>query len=116
MKVKSDPRHRHRIKQMHSLFAYHFHADNVDPTITEVVALLPQIDPLIHEAAAEWPIDQINRVDLAILRLAIAEIKQKHIPYKVAIDEAIELAKEYGSDKSPKFINGVLGTILKKLS
>jgi N utilization substance protein B len=116
MKLKSDPRHRQRIKRMRALFAYDFQNQLIDPDIATVIADLPSIDNQIHDAAPEWPINQINKVDLAVLRLAIFEITKKDVPYKVAIDEAVELAKEYGSDNSPKFINGVLGTILQKLS
>lgn len=116
MKLKSDPRHRQRIKRMRALFAFDFHAEIIDPDIASVVADLETIDGEISTAAPEWPIAQINKVDLAVLRLAIFEIKHKEIPYKVAIDEAVELAKEYGSDNSAKFINGVLGTVLQKLS
>ena len=100
---------------MRSLFANSFHP-KPDPEIQPVIDDLLDIDSLIHQAAPEWPISQINKVDLAILRLSIYELKQKQIPYKVAIDEAVELAKEYGSDNSAKFINGVLGTVLEKLS
>ncbi len=116
MKVKSDPRHRQRMKRMQALFAYVFHAEIVDPDIQPVVDHLNDIDTKIQEAAPEWPISQINRVDLAILRLAIHELMEQEVPYKVVIDEAVELAKEYGSDNSPKFINGVLGTVLEKKS
>lgn len=67
------------------------------------------------EAAPKWPIEKINRIDLAILRLAVWELFYKRkTPPKVAIDEAIELAKEFGAENSPSFINGVLGTIFKK--
>lgn len=116
MKLKSDPRHRQRIKRMRALFAYDFQPETIDPDIAPIVADLESIDSQIHEAAPEWPISQINKVDLSVLRLAIFEIKHQKIPYKVAIDEAVELAKEYGSDNSPKFINGVLGTVLQKLT
>lgn len=116
MKVKSDPRHRKRIKWMQNIFANGFHQSDTDPEMLPILTLLPEIDQLISQAAPEWPINQVNRVDLSILRLAIYELKQKQVPYKVAIDEAVELAKEYGSDNSAKFINGVLGTVLEKLS
>ena len=116
MKVKSDPRHRHRVKQMQALFAFIFNSKEIEPDIATVVNDLDSIDNLIKEAAPEWPLNQINRIDLAILRLSIFEIKQKVVPYKVAIDEAVELAKEYGSENSPKFVNGVLGTVLQKLT
>jgi len=116
MKVKSDPRHRQRMKRMQNLFAYVFHSEAIDPDIQPIVDQLVEIDAKIQEAAPEWPISQINRVDLSVLRLAIYELTQNEVPYKVVIDEAVELAKEYGSDNSSKFINGVLGTVLEKKS
>ena len=116
MKVKSDPRHRRRVKVMQNLFADTFHRGETNPEIAPILEDLADIDQKIEAAAPEWPIAQINRIDLAILRLSIYELKQKQTPYKVAIDEAVELAKEYGSDNSAKFINGVLGTVLEKLS
>ena len=116
MKVKSDPRHRHRVKQMQALFAFNFNSLETDLEIGPIIEDLSVIDGYIHQAAPEWPINQINRIDLAILRLSIFEIKKKVVPYKVAIDEAVELAKEYGSESSPKFVNGVLGTVLQKLT
>jgi transcription antitermination factor NusB len=116
MKVKSDPRHKKRIKLMQQLFANSFHQLDDDPESNLIIADIADIDQRISQAAPEWPISQINKVDLAILRLSIYELKQKQVPYKVAIDEAVELAKEYGSDNSAKFINGVLGTVLEKLA
>lgn len=74
------------------------------------------LDEKIQSAAPEWPVDKIAKIDLAILRLAIYELLiEKKEPPKVIIDEAIELAKEFGNDNSPKFVNGVLGTILKTI-
>jgi len=61
-----------------------------------------------------WPVDKLNKIDLAILRLAIYELERKKTPPKVIIDEAVELAKEFGGENSPSFINGVLGTIYKE--
>lgn len=61
----------------------------------------------------EWEVDRISKVDLAILKLAIFEIKYTDIPYKVAINEAVEIAKKYGEDSSSNFINGVLANIVK---
>jgi transcription antitermination protein NusB len=101
---------------MQALFADSFHRSDDEPEIQSIIADLSDIDNRIQQAAPEWPLNQINKVDLAILRLSIYELKQKQVPYKVAIDEAVELAKEYGSDNSAKFINGVLGTIQEKLS
>lgn len=70
---------------------------------------------LISKNAPVWPIAQIAPIDLATLRLSIWELlyKKNKEPYKVVVDEAIEIAKEYGSESSPKFINGVLGSIIK---
>jgi len=76
------------------------------------------IDDLIEKCAPEWPIDQIASVDRAILRLGIYELlsgNYDEVPPKVAINEAIELAKTFGSDSSPKFVNGVLGTIYREM-
>lgn len=72
-------------------------------------------DALIVPAAPEWPIDQIAKVDRAILRLALYELSVKRdVPPKVVINEAVELAKSFGGDNSSKFINGVLGTIYRQ--
>ncbi len=74
-----------------------------------------QEDNLIVPAAPEWPIDQIAKVDRAILRMALYELAIKRdVPPKVAINEAVELAKSFGGDNSSKFINGVLGTIYRQ--
>jgi len=73
-----------------------------------------QIDAIISSNAANWSISRIARVDHMILRLAIYELKwAKDIPQKVVVNEAIEIAKVYSTDKSPKFINGVLGSVIE---
>ncbi len=73
------------------------------------------IDKIISECAPEWPIDKISKIDLVILRIAVFELLySKEVPEKVAIDEAVELAKEFGNDTSSKFVNGVLGTVVDK--
>jgi len=75
-----------------------------------------KLDATISEAAPEWPIDQITPLDRIILEIAIFELKhEKDLPPKVAIDEAVELGKQFGSDNSSKFINGVLGSVYKKM-
>ena len=81
----------------------------------DVIKLFPELDVLITKSAPAWPIDKINRIDLAILRYSVYEITHTDTPSKVVIDEAIELAKEFGGESSPSFINGVLGSIMKKL-
>jgi N utilization substance protein B len=79
---------------------------------------LPEIDELITASAPDWPLEQITNVDRNVLRLGIFELKfsqAKDVPPKVAINEAIELAKTFGGVSSGKFVNGVLGTIYKKM-
>jgi transcription antitermination protein NusB len=74
-----------------------------------------KLDALIHDHAPEWPVDQMAIVDRNILRMAIYELAvRRDIPLKVAINEAVELAKLFGSDSTPRFINGVLGTLATK--
>lgn len=63
---------------------------------------------------SDWKIDRISKIDLSILKLAIYEIKYKDIPYKVVINEAVELAKRYGEDTSKNFVNGILASIIKQ--
>ena len=77
-----------------------------------IIKSLKKIDATIEKSAPLWPIAQINRIDLAILRLAVYELLLNSTPEKVAVDEAVELAKEFGSDSSPSFVNGVLGAVL----
>lgn len=75
-----------------------------------------ELDTTIGKSAPEWPIDQITPIDRIILEIAIFELKyEKDLPPKVAIDEAVELAKQFGSDNSSKFINGVLGSVYKQI-
>ena len=62
----------------------------------------------------DWKIERISKIDLAILKLAIYEIKYKEIPFKVVINEAVELAKKYGEDSSKNFVNGILASIVKE--
>jgi len=84
-----------------------------------VVEHLPEIDTIIEKAAPEWPIGQIALVDRNILRLGLYELlyaDKKEVPPKVAINEAIELAKNYGGNNSSKFINGVLGTVYREMA
>ena len=63
----------------------------------------------------EWKLSRISKMDLSILKLAIYEIKFSDVPYKVSINEAVELAKKYGEDKSKNFVNGVLASIVKEM-
>ncbi len=118
-----DPRHLKRQKAIKVLFAYSFdkkakreRSKSTSTLAMKVIDKSRKIDKIIIKAAPKWPIEKINRIDLAILRLAVWELYfKKKTPPKVAIDEAIELAKEYGAENSSSFINGVLGTIYKKI-
>jgi len=85
--------------------------------VVGVVEHLPQINQIIEKAAPQWPIEQINVVDRNILRIGLYELlfgDKKAVPPKVAINEAIELAKGFGGEASGKFVNGVLGTVFKE--
>ncbi|MDX1521640.1 MAG: transcription antitermination factor NusB [Anaerolineae bacterium] len=73
------------------------------------------LDSLVEELAPEWPIDQIAAVDRNVLRVAVYELMfEADIPPKVAINEAVELAKMFGSESSPRFVNGVLGSLVSR--
>ena len=63
---------------------------------------------------ADWKIDRISKIDLSLLKLAIYEIKYKEIPYKVAINECLELSKKYGEESSKNFVNGILASVVKE--
>lgn len=81
-----------------------------------VFTYLKQIDALIVELAPEWPVEQVMLINRNVLRLGIFELKfsnRDDVPHKVAINEAIELAKTFGGESSGKFINGVLGSLYK---
>lgn len=139
MKNKPDPRHEARRVALAVLFGWSHSFQNLDRLaqiateellesgqadedllnlITEgVVQNLETIDQIIEASAPEWPLSQIARADLIALRIAIFELYiAQNVPPKVAIDEAIELAKEFGGDTSGKFVNGVLGTVVKTLT
>jgi transcription antitermination protein NusB len=84
--------------------------------IDGVIQNIDAIDSIIVETAPEWPIAQITVIDRNVLRLGIFELMfAKKIPPKVAINEAVEMGKRFGGESSGKFVNGVLGTLYKKL-
>lgn len=128
MKTSKDPRHLKRIKIMQELFAWDFKnepealSDSQNgsdpkplPDIAEILADIKEIDHLIEESAPSWPIEKINKIDLSILRLGIFELLKKDAPTKVIVDEAVELAKSFGSESSASFVNGVLGKVIDDL-
>ena len=128
-------RHLSRIVAMQSLYEWDFHTQRdieeiakriVEPVEKDVdmeytlrvlkstMEHREEIDELIKKAAPEWPIDQISIIDKSILRLSANElIYDNDIPPKVAINEAVEIAKTFGGENSSKFINGVLGTLYR---
>jgi len=145
MKGKNDPRHLARIIALQSLFEWSLNSINIEEILNRnsndyvqidtpeenkskvdsplaslivkgVTENLDSIDTMIQNSAPEWPLSQIAKVDLEILRIAIFELcMAKNVPPKVAIDEAVELAKEFGGENSSKFVNGVLGTVVKEM-
>lgn len=137
-------RHLGRIVALQSLYEYEFRAQSGDTAleISEIVARnlvryeemiddkqfitdlvdgvlehQDELDAKIQPIAPDWPIEQIARIDRTILRMGLHELlyMQELVPAKVAINEAVELAKAFGSDNSSKFINGVLGTAFRTL-
>jgi N utilization substance protein B len=114
MKNPLDPRHKKRQKAVEDLFKIEFHRQTIGDYGKKIFTNKQFLDEQIVKAAPEYPIDKINKVDLAILRLAVYELLlEKSQPPKVIIDEAVELAKEYGGETGPAFINGALGKLIK---
>ena len=112
MKTATDPRHLRRRNAIKFLFAQSFTPQtNVPELVSNIQKQTEEINKIIVSSAPTWPIDKINKIDLAILHLAIYELKNEDTPPKVVIDEAVELAKEFGSESSGPFVNGVLGTV-----
>lgn len=115
MKTSQDPRHKKRREIVKQLFAETFTAQPIkNEELKEIIKNLKKIDRQIKKSAPAWPVNNLNRIDLAVLRLAIYELDKGKNPPKVIIDEAVELAKEFGSENSGSFVNGVLGTIYKE--
>ena len=115
MKTARDPRHQRRQEAVQQLFAESFieQKGNSD-FVKKIIEKLPSLDEKITAIAPGFPVDKINKVDLAILRLGVYELTfDKSQPFKVIIDEAVELAKEYGGDSSASFVNGALGKLVK---
>ena len=112
MKTPFDPRHKKRQSLVEDLFRADFHKQKISKEAEFILSKKNIIDKYIEKSASEFSIDKINKADLAILRLAVFELLiEKKQPLKVIIDEAIELAKEYGGDTSPSFINGALAQL-----
>jgi transcription antitermination factor NusB len=117
--TNQDPRHQQRIRMMQALFSYSYGQEPEldEPEMTmyqQIMANLTDIDLKIRAHAPERPLTDVNQVDLAILRLSVFESHYTKTPVKVVINEAVELAKEFGTDSSPRFINGVLGQMFNE--
>jgi transcription antitermination protein NusB len=82
--------------------------------VSGVLERLPLIDALIQKAAPAWPFEQMARIDRNVIRIALYEalLRPERVPFKVAVNEAVELAKMFGSDSSSRFVNGVVGKIV----
>ncbi len=89
----------------------------IEKLVNRVIELQLKLDEQLAPVAPDWPIEQISRIDRAVLRLGVYELvhSDEKVPYKVVINEAVELAKSFGSDNSGKFVNGVLGTAYRTL-
>ena len=114
MKSRLDPRHKKRRQAVKDLFSNSYNEQKIGEYAQEIYDARDEIDREIAQSAPQWPPDKLNRIDLAILRLAVYEIFKTKTPSKVIVDEAVELAKEFGGESSPPFVNGVLGDILKR--
>lgn len=93
--------------------------NNAKEYITKIVKGIKENEPKIEETISsklkpEWKLDRISKINIALLKLSIYEIIYTDVPYKVAINEAIELAKTYGEENSANFINGVLANVVKE--
>ena len=83
--------------------------------LKKIVDVIDDIDKVIEEASVGWQLNRMNKLDLTVLRLAVYEIQyDEDIPNKVAINEAVELAKKFGGESSPSFVNGILAKIVKE--
>lgn len=112
MQVSTDPRHIKRQEYLQILFQWDFrHHEVQNPVVKKIIENISAVDAAIQKQATLWKIDEMAKIDVAILRLAVWELLFEKTPKKTAIDEAIELAKEYGNEKSASFISGVLGRI-----
>jgi transcription antitermination protein NusB len=82
--------------------------------VTGTMARQAELDQMISAAAPQWPLAQMAKADVNILRLAVFELSSGQAPLKVVINEAVEMAKSFGGESSPRFVNGVLGTVSQR--
>jgi len=91
-------------------------AEYLDRAVWGVLDRVEELDRVIENFLRDWDINRINRVDLALMRLSIYEMLcESDVPLGVAVNEAVELAKEYGTDDSPAFVNGLLGSVSREI-
>ena len=87
----------------------------IEEKVGRILPLIPELDDLIEKHSDKWSVSRMGKVELSILRLAAYEIRyDESVPDKVAINEAVELAKKYGQDNAGKYVNGVLAGIVKE--
>ncbi|MFA6005026.1 MAG: transcription antitermination factor NusB [Patescibacteria group bacterium] len=122
MKTQQDPRHQRRIAIMQALYSIMYQPtlppeleQDVLTEVEEIVRRKTEINAAIDSYATSFTTEKMSRIDLAILQLGVYELLfDKKEPFRVVIDEAIELAKEFGSSNSQKFVNGILGHLIVK--
>jgi len=115
-----DPRHQKRIKILQQLYSYFFSPSqkiDFDKKTLDIISHQNEINRYINQFSLKFKVEKIAKVDLAILQLAVYElIIEKKEPPKAIIDEAVELAKEFGSEKSYAFVNAILGKVYSFIS
>lgn len=120
MKTKADPRHQRRVKLFQLLYGHEFSAQSKEQlpadltkTLDDILNHKSEILSLIDQYAQKFSSDRMSKLDLAILTLATYELTiENKEPYKVIADEAIEIAKEFGSTNSAQFISGIIGKVI----
>jgi len=117
---KMDPRHKKRIEILQQLYSYFFYPrqkENFDKKTLNIINCQEKINRYINQFSVKFKVEKIAKVDLAILQLAVYElIIEKKEPSKAIIDEAVELAKEFGGERSYAFVNAILGKVYSSLS
>jgi len=112
---KMDPRHKKRIEILQQLYSYFFYPrqkENFDKKTLNIINCQEKINRYINQFSVKFKVEKIAKVDLAILQLAVYElIIEKKEPSKAIIDEAVELAKEFGGERSYAFVNAILGKV-----
>jgi transcription antitermination protein NusB len=112
LQLNTDPRHIKRQELLQILFQWDFrHYETNNQSAKKIIEKIDTIDSQIQKQATLWKINDMAKIDVAILRLATWELMFENTPKKTVIDEAIELAKEFGNEKSSNFVSGVLGRI-----